>query len=95
MGKKTIDLATQRDVSRGRKSKAGGGEESKATQMTQLYTPLLEIKADVFTLGLYVLFVTKHSQTIYHRNKAKLYPVSAPHLMKNSSMNVLNEWVNE
>ena len=40
MGKKMIDKKTQRDASRGRKSKAGGGKKSKATQ---LYTPLLLI----------------------------------------------------
>ena len=40
MGKITIDIKMQRDASRGRKSKAGGGK-SKATQE---YTPLLECK---------------------------------------------------
>ena len=38
MGKKNIDWKTQRDASRGRKSKAGGGIKSKAAQ---LYTPLI------------------------------------------------------
>ena len=33
-----MDIKTQRDASRGRKSKAGGGKKSKATQE---YTPLL------------------------------------------------------
>ena len=37
MGKKTIDFKTRHVASRGRKSKAGGGKKSKATQ---LYTPL-------------------------------------------------------
>ena len=38
MGKKLIDFKMQRVASRGRKSKAGGGGKSKATQS---YTPLL------------------------------------------------------
>ena len=37
MGKKIMDIKTGRDASRGRKSKAGGGKKSKATQE---YTPL-------------------------------------------------------
>ena len=37
MGKKIIDIKTRRNASRGRKSKAGGGKKSKATQE---YTPL-------------------------------------------------------
>ena len=37
MGKKIMDIKTRRDASRGRKSKAGGGKKSKATQE---YTPL-------------------------------------------------------
>ena len=41
MGKKIIDIKTQRDASRGRKSKAGGGKKSKATQE---YTPLKKTK---------------------------------------------------
>ena len=40
MGKKTIDFKTRHVASCGRKSKAGGGKKSKATQ---LYTPLLLI----------------------------------------------------
>ena len=35
-----MDIKTRRDASRGRKSKAGGGKKSKATQE---YTPLLEL----------------------------------------------------
>ena len=37
MGKKIMDKKTRRGPSRGRKSKAGGGKKSKATQE---YTPL-------------------------------------------------------
>ena len=41
MGKKTMDIKTQCDALRGRKSKAGGGKKSKATQE---YTPLISTK---------------------------------------------------
>ena len=41
MGKNIIDFVTQRDASRGRKSKAGGGIKSKAAQ---LYTPLKKVQ---------------------------------------------------
>ena len=37
-----MDINMRRDASRGRKSKAGGGEKSKATQE---FTPLKKIKA--------------------------------------------------
>ena len=38
VGKKIIDFVMQRDTSRGRKSKAGGGERK--SKAAQLYTPL-------------------------------------------------------
>ena len=44
MGRKIMDIKTQRDASRGRKSKAGGGKKSKATQ---LYTPLERFLPDI------------------------------------------------
>ena len=39
-----MDIKTQRDASRGRKSKAGGGKKSKATQE---YTPLKTSKVNL------------------------------------------------
>ena len=45
MGKKTIDFKTQRGVSRGRKSKAGGGE---IKNDSIIYTPGLYARVEQF-----------------------------------------------
>ena len=75
MGKQMIDEITRRDASWGRKSKAGGGKKSKATQ---LYTPLhISIHNEILkgtreyvsNVGVQIVDGKKNMRDIVHRHK--------------------------